>query len=100
MHTIGAEELNREIGARPMRSRHCNEEQGQTMPLVKILGRLDQAMILSQENCLIVDCQKPYERWGGNVDVSLTLYASSENRGGFYFCLFIVNTGKFVLMLS
>lgn len=35
MHTIGAEELNREIGARPMRSRHCNEEQGQTMPLVK-----------------------------------------------------------------
>ena len=35
MHTIGAEELNREIGARPMRSRHCNEEQGQTMTLVK-----------------------------------------------------------------
>lgn len=35
MHTIGAEELNREIGARPMRSRHYNEEQGQTMPLVK-----------------------------------------------------------------
>ena len=27
--------MAREIGARPMRSRHCNEEQGQTMPLVK-----------------------------------------------------------------
>ena len=59
MHTIGAEELNREIGARPMRSRHCNEEQGQTMPLVKILGRLDCAMILSQENCLFADCRNP-----------------------------------------
>ena len=49
------------------------------------MGRLGLAMILSQENCLIVDCQKPYERWGGNVDFSLALFASSDNRGGFYF---------------
>lgn len=33
MHAIGAEKLNREIGAKPMRSRHCNEERSQTMPL-------------------------------------------------------------------
>ena len=32
--------LNREVGERPARSRHCNEEQLHKMPLGYSLGRL------------------------------------------------------------
>ena len=62
-------------GERPVRSRHCNEEQLQDMPLGFILGRFGAAMNQSQENCLynnhrstvptLVQCVT-CERWGGD----------------------------------
>ena len=36
---IGAERLNREIGAIPMRSRHCNREQIHMMSLKRSFGK-------------------------------------------------------------
>jgi len=46
--------LNRKVGEIPTRSRHCNGEQIQEMPLERsVLGRFGGAMILSQKNCLL-----------------------------------------------
>jgi hypothetical protein len=40
-------------GERPARSRHCNEECAQSNTTgMKVLGRIEYAMIQSQENCL------------------------------------------------
>lgn len=62
-------------GERPVRSRHCNEEQLQDMPLGFVLGRFGEAMNQSQENCLYNNHRSTvltlvqyitYERWGGD----------------------------------
>jgi len=48
----GSERIHRETGVNPVRSRHCDRESVQKMPLAAWLGRPAGMMIWSQENCL------------------------------------------------
>ena len=55
------------IGEKPTRSRHCNGERPQEMPLEHlVLGRFERAMNQSQENCLFDNHRLTCERWGGD----------------------------------
>ena len=66
-------------GVKPARSRHCNGEQIQDMPLERIvLGRFGGAMILSQENCLYINHRYTCERQGGELDYCLN-WSFSQN---------------------
>ncbi len=48
----GSERIHRETGVNPVRSRHCDRESVQKMPLAAWLGRPAGMTIWSQENCL------------------------------------------------
>lgn len=49
----GSERIHRETGVNPVRSRHCDREPAEKLPLTGVLlGRSEWAMNWSQENCL------------------------------------------------
>ncbi len=48
-----SERIDRETGVNPVRSRHCDREPAEKLPLTGVLlGRSEWAMNWSQENCL------------------------------------------------
>lgn len=62
---IGAYGLNREVGAKPTRSRRCMGSILQDVTEVNTLGRRRNTMNLSQKNCLSNNHRFTHDGWGG-----------------------------------